>query len=146
VLSTGDKIPADLRLIEAFNLRTDEASLTGESTPVEKTTLVIEDTDIAIGDRKNMVYSGTTVTYGRGKGIAIATGMQTEFGRIAAMLQEVEEEKTPLEKNLDKVGKWLGYACWPCVSTNFGKFRGYHRRRNSADVYLGCESGGGGCS
>jgi Ca2+-transporting ATPase len=90
VLSTGDRIPADLRLIEAFNLRTDEASLTGESTPVEKTTLVIESAEVAIGDRKNMAYSGTTVTYGRGKGIAIATGMQTEFGKIAAMLQEVE--------------------------------------------------------
>jgi Ca2+-transporting ATPase len=120
VLSTGDKIPADLRLIEAFNLRTDEASLTGESTPVEKVTLVIEGTDIAIGDRKNMVYSGTTVTYGRGKGIAIATGMQTEFGKIAAMLQEVEEEKTPLEKNLDKVGKWLGYACLGVVAIVVG--------------------------
>jgi Ca2+-transporting ATPase len=120
VLSTGDKIPADLRLIEAFNLRTDEASLTGESTPVEKATQVIEGTDIAIGDRKNMVYSGTAVTYGRGKGIAIATGMQTEFGKIAAMLQEVEEEKTPLEKNLDKVGKWLGYACLGVVAIVVG--------------------------
>jgi P-type Ca2+ transporter type 2C len=120
VLSTGDKIPADLRLIEAFNLRTDEASLTGESTPVEKVTLVIEGTDIAIGDRKNMVYSGTTVTYGRGKGIAIATGMQTEFGKIAAMLQEVEEEETPLEKNLDKVGRWLGYACLGVVAIVVG--------------------------
>jgi Ca2+-transporting ATPase len=120
VLSTGDKIPADLRLIEAFNLRTDEASLTGESTPVEKVTQVIEGTDIAIGDRKNMVYSGTAVTYGRGKGIAIATGMQTEFGKIAAMLQEVEEEKTPLEKNLDKVGKWLGYACLGVVAIVVG--------------------------
>jgi Ca2+-transporting ATPase len=120
VLSTGDKIPADLRLIEAFNLRTDEASLTGESTPVEKATQVIEGTEVAIGDRKNMVYSGTSVTYGRGKGIAIATGMQTEFGKIAAMLQEVEEEKTPLEKNLDKVGKWLGYACLGVVAIVVG--------------------------
>jgi Ca2+-transporting ATPase len=120
VLSTGDKIPADLRLIEAFNLRTDEASLTGESTPVEKVTQVIEGTDVAIGDRKNMVYSGTTVTYGRGKGIAIATGMGTEFGKIAAMLQEVEEEKTPLEKNLNKVGKWLGYACLGVVAIVVG--------------------------
>jgi Ca2+-transporting ATPase len=120
VLSTGDRIPADLRLIEAFNLRTDEASLTGESTPVEKTTLVIESAEVAIGDRKNMAYSGTTVTYGRGKGIAIATGMQTEFGKIAAMLQEVEEEKTPLEKNLDKVGKWLGYACLGVVAVVVG--------------------------
>jgi Ca2+-transporting ATPase len=120
VLSTGDRIPADLRLIEAFNLRTDEASLTGESTPVEKVTQVIEGAEVAIGDRKNMVYSGTTVTYGRGKGIAAATGMQTEFGKIAAMLQEVEEEKTPLEKNLDRVGKWLGYACLGVVAIVVG--------------------------
>ena len=120
VLSTGDRIPADLRLMEAFNLRTDEASLTGESTPVEKVTQVIDGTEVAIGDRKNMVYSGTTVTYGRGKGIAVATGMQTEFGKIAAMLQEVEEEKTPLEKNLDRVGKWLGYACLGVVAIVVG--------------------------
>jgi len=120
VLTTGDRIPADLRLIEAFNLRTDEASLTGESTPVEKVTQVIEGAEVAIGDRKNMVYSGTTVTYGRGKGIAVATGMQTEFGRIATMLQEVEEGKTPLEKNLDRVGRWLGYACLGVVAIVVG--------------------------
>jgi Ca2+-transporting ATPase len=120
VLSTGDRIPADLRLIEAFNLRTDEASLTGESTPVEKTTQVIEGAEVAIGDRRNMVYSGTNVAFGRGKGIAIATGMQTEFGKIAAMLQEVEEEKTPLEKNLDRVGRWLGYACLGVVAIVVG--------------------------
>jgi len=120
VLSTGDRIPADLRLIEAFNLRTDEASLTGESTPVEKVIQVIEGAEVAIGDRKNMAYSGTTVTYGRGKGIAVATGMGTEFGKIAAMLQDVEEEKTPLEKNLDRVGKWLGYACLGVVAIVVG--------------------------
>ncbi len=116
VLSTGDRIPADLRLIEASNLRTEEASLTGESTPVEKITEAIPGADVAVGDRKNTAYSGTTVAYGRGKGIAIGTGMQTEFGKIAAMLQEVEEEETPLEKNLDKVGKWLGYACLVVVA------------------------------
>ncbi|MDD5039493.1 MAG: cation-translocating P-type ATPase, partial [Dehalococcoidales bacterium] len=116
VLSTGDRVPADLRLIEAANLRTDEASLTGESTPVEKITEPIPGADVAIGDRKNLTYSGTTVTYGRGKGIAVGTGMQTEFGKIAAMLQEVEEEDTPLQKNLDKVGKWLGYACLAVVA------------------------------
>jgi Ca2+-transporting ATPase len=116
VLTTGDRIPADLRLIEAFNLRTEEASLTGESTPVEKTTPPIQGTEVAIGDRRNMTYSGTAVAYGRGKGVAVATGMQTEFGKIAAMLQEVEEEETPLEKNLNKVGKWLGYACLGVVA------------------------------
>jgi Ca2+-transporting ATPase len=110
VLNTGDRLPADLRLIEVVNLRTEEASLTGESTPVEKTTFPIEGAEIAIGDRRNMAYSGTSVAYGRGKGVAIATGMQTEFGKIEAMLQKVEEEQTPLEKNLARVGKWLGIA------------------------------------
>jgi P-type Ca2+ transporter type 2C len=111
VLSAGDKIPADLRLIEAFNLRTDEASLTGESTPVEKNTLPIPGNEVAIGDRINMTFSGTVVSYGRGTGVAIATGMRTEFGKIASMLQDVKEEDTPLEKNLAKVGKWLAYIC-----------------------------------
>ena len=111
ILNTGDRIPADLRLIEAMNLNTQEAPLTGESTPVEKTTAIIEDYEVPIGDRKNMAYTGTTVTYGRGKGVVIATGMHTEFGKIAAMLQGVEEEETPLQKNLNKVGKLLGIAC-----------------------------------
>ncbi|MBN1643235.1 MAG: cation-translocating P-type ATPase [Dehalococcoidales bacterium] len=110
ILSAGDRIPADLRLVESFNLSTQEAPLTGESTPVEKSTAVIEGV-VPVGDHKNMAYTGTTVTYGRGKGIVVATGMQTEFGKIAAMLQGVGEETTPLQKNLDKVGKMLGIAC-----------------------------------
>ncbi len=116
LLATGDRVPADLRLTEAVNLKTNEASLTGESNPVEKFTEPIEGANVSIGDRKNLAYSGTTIAYGRGKGIAIATGMQTEFGKIASMLQNVEEEETPLEKNLDKVGKWLGYACLAVVA------------------------------
>ncbi|MDO9334725.1 MAG: cation-translocating P-type ATPase [Dehalococcoidales bacterium] len=111
VLSTGDRIPADLRLIESANLSTQEAALTGESTPIEKTTAVIDGIDISIGDRKNMAYTGTVVTYGRGRGIVATTGMQTEFGKIATMLQDVVEEETPLQKNLGKVGKMLGIAC-----------------------------------
>ena len=110
ILATGDRVPADMRLLEAFNLATQEASLTGESTPVEKITGIIDAKDAAVGDRTNLVYTGTSVTYGRGRGIVVATGMQTEFGKIAAMLQEVEEEQTPLQKNLDKVGKILGLA------------------------------------
>ncbi len=111
VLSTGDRIPADLRLIESANLSTQEAALTGESTPIEKTTAVIDGIDVSIGDRKNMAYTGTVVTYGRGRGIVATTGMQTEFGKIATMLQDVVEEETPLQKNLGKVGKMLGIAC-----------------------------------
>lgn len=116
ILATGDRVPADMRLLESVNLNTQEASLTGESTPVEKTTAPISLEDISIGDRTNLVYSGTTVTYGRGRGIVVATGMQTEFGKIAAMLQEVEEEQTPLQKNLDRVGKALGIACIAIVA------------------------------
>lgn len=129
ILSTGDKIPADLRLIEAYNLRSDEAPLTGESTSVEKviTPIAGDPSTVAIGDRRNMAYSGTTVVYGRGKGIATSTGMQTEFGKIATMLQEVGEEQTPLQKNLDKVGKLLAYICLGVVAVvaSLGIIRGH---------------------
>ncbi|MDJ0498252.1 MAG: cation-translocating P-type ATPase [Acidimicrobiia bacterium] len=107
LLQVGDRIPADLRLIEAHNLQTDEAPLTGESVPVEKCVPPIEDHEVAIADRRNMAYSGTIVTYGRGVGAVTATGMQTEFGKIAGMLQTVEVGKTPLQENLDRVGKVL---------------------------------------
>jgi Ca2+-transporting ATPase len=116
LLSTGDKIPADLRLIEVHNLNTLEASLTGESTPVDKTAEPISGSEVPVGDRLNMAFSGTTVTIGRGLGIAIGTGMNTEFGKIASMLEEVVEEQTPLQKNLDKVGKWIAYGCLAIVA------------------------------
>ena len=86
VLDTGDYIPADLRIIEEANLKSQESSLTGESVPVEKTAEVIEDTEIGIGDRKNMLFSSSLVTYGRGKGIVVETGMTTEVGKIAGMI------------------------------------------------------------
>jgi Ca2+-transporting ATPase len=107
VLQVGDRIPADLRMLEAVNLQADEAPLTGESVPVEKQADPIADPDIAIGDRRDMAYSGTVVTYGRGRGAVTATGMRTEFGKIATMIQTVEVEKTPLQENLDRVGKVL---------------------------------------
>lgn len=127
VLSTGDRIPADARIIESANLSTQEAALTGESTPIEKTTAIIEGADVPIGDRKNMVYTGTIVTYGRGRAVVATTGMQTEFGKIAAMLQEVEEEQTPLQKNLDKIGKILGIASVVIVAivVTLSLFRGH---------------------
>jgi Ca2+-transporting ATPase len=106
VLSTGDRIPADARIIEAANLKVDEASLTGESIPVEKTFVVLEG-DVDVADRKNMVYMGTAAVYGRGKGVVTATGMKTEFGTIAQMLREVEVIRTPLQENLDRMGKWI---------------------------------------
>jgi len=106
ILRTGDRIPADCRLIEAVNLKADEASLTGESVPVEKTAKALPG-EVTIGDRKNMAFMGTAAVYGRGTAVVTATGMGTEFGKIATMLQEVEKEQTPLQINLDKLGKLI---------------------------------------
>ncbi|MEZ0396630.1 MAG: cation-translocating P-type ATPase [Anaerolineales bacterium] len=110
LLHTGDRVPADARLLEAVNLQVEEAALTGESVPVEKHTQPLPNGDLAIGDRRNMVYAGTAVTYGRGRALVVATGMQTEFGKIAQLLQTVETGKTPLQQNLDKVGTVLARA------------------------------------
>lgn len=107
VLSTGDKVPADARLIEAMNLKTDEAPLTGESIAVSKNTNELAE-GIPISERANMVFTGTIVAYGRGKAIVTSTGMHTEFGNIARMVQEAKEERTPLEVRMAFVGKWLG--------------------------------------
>jgi len=102
LLHTGDKIPADVRLMEAQNLQVEEAALTGESLPVEKHTAAIPTVDLAVGDRKNLAYAGTAITYGRGRALVIATAMNTEFGKIARLLQSVETSKTPLQQNLDR--------------------------------------------
>jgi Ca2+-transporting ATPase len=126
LLRTGGKIPADARLIEAINLKTDEASLTGESIPVDKVvgTLVGE---ASIADRNNMVFTGTAVVYGRGLGVVTATGMATEFGKIATMLQEVEKERTPLQVNLDQLGKWIaiGAIALCFILAGIGVLRGH---------------------
>ena len=108
VLDTGDYIPADLRIIEAVNLKSQESSLTGESVPVEKNTEVIKDTEIGVGDRTNMLFSSSLVTYGRGKGIVVETGMTTEVGKIAKLINSSEKQETPLQKKLNKLGKTLG--------------------------------------
>ena len=110
VLDTGDYIPADLRIIEAANLKAQESSLTGESVPVEKSTNAIPEKDVGIGDRINMLFSSSLVTYGRGKGIVVETGMTTEVGKIAGMLDSTEEQITPLQEKLNKLGKTLGIA------------------------------------
>ena len=109
-LETGNFVPADVRLIEAVNLKIEEAALTGESVPVEKNAASVLDSGATLGDRKNTAFSGTVVTYGRGKGIVVSTGMHTQIGLIATMLQSVEEEETPLQKRLDQLGKTLGWA------------------------------------
>lgn len=110
VLDTGDYIPADLRIMEAVNLKSQEASLTGESVPVEKNTGKIEGEEIGIGDRVNMLFSSSLVTYGRGKGIVVETGMTTEVGKIAGMINSTEKQETPLQQKLNKLGKTLGIA------------------------------------
>ncbi|HHY78298.1 MAG TPA: HAD-IC family P-type ATPase, partial [Clostridiales bacterium] len=111
LLEAGDIIPADVRLIESYNLKIEEASLTGESVPVEKNAYICFDEDVSIGDRKNMGYMSTTVTYGRGRGIVIGTGSNTEIGKIAIAIEEIKDESTPLQQKLDQLGKWLGSAC-----------------------------------
>ncbi len=110
VLDTGDFIPADLRIIEAVNLKSQESALTGESVPVDKISDTIEDESVGIGDRKNMLFSSSLITYGRGKGIVVETGMKTEVGKIAEMISEVEDSETPLQKKLNGLGKTLGIA------------------------------------
>jgi Ca2+-transporting ATPase len=116
LLSTGDRVPADLRLLQTVNLQCDEAVLTGESVPVEKQTFTLDDPNLSVGDRFNMAYAGTIVTYGRGLGIVVVTGMKTEFGKVARMLQTVEVSRTPLQENLDKVGKALAKVALAVVA------------------------------
>lgn len=107
LLEAGNLIPADLRLVEGINLRVQESALTGESEAVEKETQPLEKADLPVGDRVNMAYMGTIVTYGRGSGIVITTGMQTELGHIANLLQQSKDDPTPLQKRLDQMGKVL---------------------------------------
>ncbi len=111
VIEAGNYIPADLRLVESYNLKVEEASLTGESVPVDKDEDVVLDEDVTLGDRLNSAFMSTIATYGRGKGIAVATGMKTEIGKIAEMLQSYEEEETPLQGKLNQLGKALGIVC-----------------------------------
>ncbi len=109
-LEAGNYVPADVRLVEAVNLRVEEAALTGESLPVEKNAAVVLEKDIPIGDRRNTAFMGTLVSYGRGRGVVVNTGMQTQLGLIAGMLQSVEQEETPLQRRLDQLGKLLGWG------------------------------------
>ena len=110
VLDTGDYVPADLRIIESVNLKSQESSLTGESVPVDKNSDVIEDEKVGIGDRANMLFSSSLITYGRGKGIVVETGMNTEVGKIATIINDTEGTATPLQTKLNKLGKTLGIA------------------------------------
>ncbi len=130
LLEAGDMVPADARLLESINLRVQEAALTGESEPVEKTAAPLSGENLTLGDRINMVYMGTVVTYGRGEAVIVATGMQTELGNIAEMIQTVEREPTPLQRRLEQLGRGLAIASVGIVAVVFvlGLLRGEELR------------------
>ncbi len=134
LLEAGNYVPADIRLHEAVNLRVEEAALTGESVPVQKDAALRLEPDVSLGDRKNTAFMGTLVNYGRGKGIVVSTGMHTQIGLIAEMLQSVEEEETPLQRRLDQLGKTLGWAALIICGLVFlvGWLRGY----NALDMFM----------
>jgi len=121
LLEAGMRVPADARLLEAINLRVEEAALTGESVPVDKIEEAIEGDGVAIGDRRNMTYMGTTVTYGRGTAVVVGTGMNTELGHIATMLQTVTQERTPLQARMAELGKWLAIIALAIVVIVFAE-------------------------
>ena len=120
ILEEGRTVPADLRLISAINLKTDESSLTGESLPVEKDAEIVFTDEVGVGDRVNMVYMSTPVVYGRGEGVVVRTGIDTETGKIAKMLSEGEDDTTPLQKQLAKLSKFLGILTIGIVVLLFG--------------------------
>ncbi len=119
-IEAGVIVPADMRLVEAFQVRVEEAALTGESVPTEKTEKALHDPTLSIGDRKNMLYKGTIIVNGRGLGVVIGTGMSTELGKIASMLQDEEETRTPLQKRLTVFGKKMAVAVLIICAIVFG--------------------------
>jgi Ca2+-transporting ATPase len=133
LIESGNYVPADLRLIESINLKIEEASLTGESVPVEKNASVVLNKEIPMGDRKNSAFMSTLVTYGRGKGLVTGTGMHTQIGLIAEMLQSYEEEATPLQQKLDQLAKVLGIGCLVVCGIVF--IYGLFRDTNLADIF-----------
>ncbi|GAB4560353.1 MAG: cation-translocating P-type ATPase [Anaerolineae bacterium] len=134
VLETGNYVPADLRLIEAVNLRIDESALTGESMPVQKRADAVLDREVPLGDRQNTAFMSTTVTYGRGRGVVVSTGTNTQIGLIAQMLQATESEPTPLQVKLDQVGKTLGWAALTICALIFAI--GWLRGGDPLDMFI----------
>ena len=112
IIEAGDRIPADIRISEVRQLSVNEAPLTGESEPVVKQSEALDDAGVSLGDRYNMVFMGTMAVGGRASGVVVATGMQTEMGRVAHLIQEAEEEDTPLQKRLEQMGKYLVAICF----------------------------------
>ena len=133
-LYTGDKVPADARLLEVSTMKTDEAPLTGESSPVNKFTLPLPE-QTPLNDRRNLVFSGTVIVYGRGKAVVTSTGMNTEFGKIAELVQAAPQEQTPLEKRMSGVGKWIGILC-VVVASSVGVVGIFVEHRAVVDMLL----------
>ena len=133
IIETGDLVPADLRLVEAANLRIQESALTGESVPREKHVAVLA-ADAQLGDRENMAFASSTVAYGRGRGIVVATGMRTEVGKIAGMLQAVPDSKTPLQVRIDQLGKYLGIAAVAVCAVIF--LAGFLQGRDLLEMFM----------
>ncbi|MBI2038124.1 MAG: cation-translocating P-type ATPase [Candidatus Magasanikbacteria bacterium] len=127
ILATGDRVPGDARLVEAVNLKAEESALTGESVPTEKDSNIICLANAVVGDRRNMIFAGTAITYGRGRAVVVSTGMTTEFGQIAGLLEEIKREITPLQKNLANFAKTLTFVALAivCGVILLGVFRGH---------------------
>ncbi|MGB9679059.1 MAG: calcium-translocating P-type ATPase, SERCA-type [Thermoanaerobacteraceae bacterium] len=134
LIEAGNIIPADGRLVETKNLKVDESVLTGESLPVDKVDTVIENINIPLGDRLNLAYMGTTVTYGRGKFVVIATGMDTEMGKVASLIESEKNVKTPLQLKLEELSKYLGIAAILISATIFAI--GVLQKRPAFDMFM----------
>ena len=134
LLEVGNLISADCRLVESVNLSIDESALTGESVPVDKDASFIAEGDVPLGDRLNMAFMGTVITYGRGAAVVTETGMQTELGNIADLIQGAEEEQTPLQRRLDQLGKWLAAAALVLVVIIF--LLGYLQGGDLEEMFL----------
>ncbi|MFD1779593.1 cation-translocating P-type ATPase [Fredinandcohnia salidurans] len=134
ILDAGRYVPADLRLVESANMQIEESALTGESVPVEKNATLITSHEASIGDQRNMAFMTTLSTYGRGIGIVVDTGMNTEIGKIARMLGKQQKETTPLQKKLDELGKFLGIGAIIVSIVIF--FIGFFQGREPLDMFL----------
>ncbi len=135
IIDAGRYIPCDLRLIETANLKIEESALTGESVPVDKdATLILEDKNVPLGDQKNMAFMSTLVSHGRGIGVAVATGMTTEIGKVASLLKESKKELTPLQRKLEHLGKLLGIVALGICSLIF--FIGLLQKRDLFEMFL----------
>jgi Ca2+-transporting ATPase len=137
-LEAGNYVPADIRLLETVNLKVEEAALTGESLAVEKDAGIVLESNVPIGDRRNTVFMGTLISYGRGRGVVVSTGMHTQLGLIATMLQLVEEEDTPLQKRLDQLAKILGWATLGICAVVFtvGVIRTHGSLQEIVDMFM----------